>query len=275
MKKVLSIMIAALSLAACAPKHQEAATKTLVLYYSQTGVTEKLALELQAQLGADIEAIVAEQPYDGDFATTLERCQNEMVAGIVPEVKPIKANIDDYDQIFLCYPIWCGTFAFPIGGLIKNESFAGKKVITCSTFGSGGLQSTTRYLKEVLPQAEVIEGFGIRAARIDKLSEELNRFLIEHFFKEGEVEALPAFMEHQPVTDADKAVFDEACADYQFPLGTPIDVAVREMDNVIDYEFYVEGINEYDNPFSATIYVTKDKVEGAKAEFTQVIRNEN
>lgn len=273
MRKIITMMIAALTLAACAPKQQEeSATKTLVLYYSQTGVTEKMALELQSQLGADIEAIEVEQPYDGDFASTIERCKREMAEGVVPSVKPIKADLNDYDQIFLCYPVWFGTYAAPIAGLVKNVSFAGKKVIACCTFGSGGLQSSTEALKAALPEAEVIEGYGVRAARIDKVSAELNRFLIEHFFKEGEVEALPAFMEHQPVTDEEKAVFDEACADYQFPLGTPIDVAVREMDNVIDYEFTVESQNEKGESVNATIYVTKDKAEGAKAEFTQVVR---
>lgn len=274
MKKVLTLMVAALTLAACAPKQQaeDAAPKTLVLYYSQRGATEKMAQELQAQLGADIEAIEVENAYDGDYASTIERCKQEMEGGILPTIKPIQSNIADYDQIFLCYPIWFGTYALPVASLLKDNDFAGKKVVACCTFGSGDFETSVAKLAQALPQADVVEGFCIRDVRIAKVADELSRFLIENGYKEGEIEALPAFMEHHPVSDEEKAVFDQACGSYIYPMGTPVDVAVRETATSTDYEFTSLNKNMNGEDVNTTVFITKEKKEGAMPEFTRVIR---
>lgn len=279
MKKALFTMLLALiGLSACNSEkktaeqetQEEAKPKVLVLYYSQTGTTKTVAEEIQKQLGADIEELVCEVPYDGDFNATIQRCQDEMADNEVPVMKPLQANIGDYDLIFLGYPIWFGKYAQPIGGLLHSQSFDGCKIVTFCTFGSGGLQSSTKALQAALPETEVIEGYGIRTARIDAVSEEVNRFLIEGGYKEGEIEPLPAFMEHHPVTAEEKTLFKQACGDYQFPLGTPKTVAVRETATSTDYEYSVAT-----NEGSSTIYVTVGKAEGAKPVFTQVIRDES
>lgn len=273
MKKTLFTMLLALvGLSACntekkSAEQEEAAQKVLVLYYSQTGTTKTVAEEIQKQLGADIEELVCEEPYEGDFNATIQRCQEEQSEGKVPAMKPIQANLADYDLIFLGYPVWFGTYAQPIAGLLQSQDFEGCKVVTFCTFGSGGLNTSTANLQVALPKTEVIEGYGIRTARIGAVSEEVNRFLIERGYKEGEIEPLPAFMEHHPVTEEESAIFDAACGDYQFPLGTPQTVAVRETSASTDYEFTVEGQDG-----QTRIYVTQIKKEGAKPEFTQVVR---
>lgn len=268
-------MIAVLCLLACSSQKKEANVpekKVLVIYYSQVGSTKIVAEEISKQLNADIEAIEVKNPYDGDFQQTIEQCQKEMAAGELPEVAPLKANIADYDIIFIGYPIWFGTYASPITSLVKTEAFEDKEIVTFCTFGSGGLQASTKNLQEALPKAKVTEGYCIRAARIGEVESEVNRFLIEKGYKAGEVEALPAFMEHKPVTDEDVKVFNEACGDYQFPLGTPIDVAIRETQNSTDYEYSVKSNGQNGEETTSTIYVTIKKGENAKAEFTQVVR---
>lgn len=264
------ILLAVLGLAACTDKQE----KTLVLYYSQTGATKAVAEEIKAQLGegVDIEAIELENPYDNDFQATINRAKDEMENGTLPALKPLKSKLNDYDVIFLGYPVWFGTYALPIESLLKTESFEGKKVVTFCTFGSGGLQSSTKNLKEALPKAEVIEGYGVRNARKEAVKDELNRFLIERGFKAGEVEALPAFAQHHPVEEMEYAIFDQACLNYQFPLGTPVSVASRETPTGTDYEYTVKSADQDGVEQTTTIYVTVGKEEGAQAEFTQVIR---
>lgn len=270
----MAMMMLALCLVACtSQKKEEQAKKVLVLYYSQTGCTKTVAEEIAQQMGADIEAIDVVTPYDGDFQQTIERCQKEMAEGVVPEINDLKSNIENYDLIFVGYPVWFGTYAMPIAGLLKKADFAGKKVVTFCTFGSGGLLSSTEALKTALPDAEVTAGYGVRGVRMDAVAEEVNRFLVENGYKEGEVEALPAFMEHHPVTDDEIAVFDEACSDYSYPLGTPVDVAIRETATSTDYEFSASaGKDAEGNDIITTIYVTVEKKEGSKAIFTQVVK---
>lgn len=275
-KNYALIMLAAVCMVACSngkkTNTEEPKTRTLVLYYSQTGATQRVAEEIGKQLGADVVALELEQPYDGTFEQTIERCQKEKADGVLPTLKKLDLNMDEYDVVFLGFPVWFGTYATPIAALLKDQTFEGKKLVPFCTFGSGGLQECTEHLRKALPKAEVADGYGIRNARLKAVEKEVERFLVERGYKEGEVEALPAFMEHHPVTEAETKIFDLACGDYQFPLGTPIDVAVRETSNSTDYEYTVKSKNFAGEEVNTTIYVTVEKVADAKPEFTQVIR---
>lgn len=253
----------------CESQVESSSPKYLILYYSQTGTTQAVAEMLQEQLGADIESIVAELPYDGSYDQTIERGARERENGVPPAVKPLNVNIDDYDVIFLGYPVWFGTYALPVSGLLATEDFAGKKLVPFCTFGSGGLESSVADLKEALPEAEILEGYGVRTARIAATAGELERFLIEKGYLEGEIEPLPEYSEQEPVTDEDVAVFDEACSGYRFPLGTPVSVAKRSTADGTDYLFEVETP---DGGAGTTIYVSVGNEEGAVAEFTRVVR---
>ena len=246
--------------------------KVLVLYYSQTGTTQTLAEELQKQLGADIERIEAAVPYDGDFQATIERSGKERESGELPELNPIKANLADYDVVFIGYPIWFGTYAMPIATLVKENDFAGKTIVPFCTFGSGGLGSSTEALKEALPKANVLQGYGVRQARIEAAPKELERFLIENGFKKGNVAPLPDYSEQVPVTEEDSLIFDAACAGYQFPLGTPVTVGKRQTEESTDYKFTAKSRGFDGQEGTSTIFITVANEEGAKPEFTEVVR---
>ena len=246
--------------------------KVLVLYYSQNGTTQIVAEELQKQLGADIERIEAVTPYDGDFQATIQRGGDELRSGKTPEIKPLQVNLADYDVVFLGYPIWFGTYAMPIATLVKENDFAGKTIVPFCTFGSGGLNTSTEALKKALPQADIRQGYGVRAARIAAATKELDRFLIENGFKEGVVAPLPDYSAQEPVTPEDSLIFDAACSGYQFPLGTPLTVGKRETEESIDYKYTVQGRGMNGEETTSTIYVTIGKVEDAVPEFTEVVR---
>ena len=246
--------------------------KVLVLYYSQTGTTQSVAEELQKQLGADIERIEAVNPYDGDFGATIERCGKERESGEVPDIKPIQANLADYDVIFLGYPIWFGTYAMPIATLVKENDFAGKTIVPFCTFGSGGLNSSTEALKKALPKANILQGYGVRQARVEAAPKELDRFLIENGFKEGNVAPLPDYSELVPITEEDSLIFDAACSGYQFPLGTPQTVGKRQTEESTDYKFTAKSIGFDGKESTTTIYITVGNKEGDKPEFTEVVR---
>ena len=246
--------------------------KVLVLYYSQTGTTQTVAEELQKQLGADIERIDAVNPYDGDFQATIERSGEERKTGKLPEINPIQANLADYDVIFIGYPIWFGTYAMPVATLVKENDFAGKTIVPFCTFGSGGLNSSTDALREALPKANILQGYGVRSARIEAAPKELDRFLIENGFKEGHVAPLPDYSEQVPVTAEDSLIFDAACSDYQFPLGTPVTVGKRQTEESTDYKYTVRSRGFDGQEGTSTIYVTVGNEEGSKPEFTEVVR---
>lgn len=267
MKKTLSVLaMMACILTGCTKQ------KVLVLYYSQTGTTQTLAEELQKQLDADIERIEAVVPYDGDFQATIERSGEEMKSGEVPEIKPIQANLADYDVIFIGYPIWFGTYAMPIATLVKENDFEGKTIVPFCTFGSGGLGSSTEALKKALPKADIKQGYGVRQARIEAAPKEVERFLIENGFKKGSVSPLPEYSEQVPVTEEDSLIFDAACSGYQFPLGTPVTVGKRKTEDGTNYKFTAKSIGFDGQESTSTIFITVGNEEGSKPEFTEVVR---
>ena len=274
MKKLLLSLavVAGLTTACTQQKAVEKTNRLLVLYYSENGTTKAVAEELQKQLGADIEAIEAVEPYSGDFQATIERCNKERESGQTPALKALQSNIADYDTIYLGYPIWFGTYAMPIATLVKEQEFEGKTIIPFCSFGSGGLNTSTADLEKALPKAKILKGYGVRTARVASAAKELNRFLIENGYKEGSVEAWPEYSAQQPVTEEEKAIFDAACSDYQFPLGTPETVGKRETSESTDYQFTVKGKGMNGEETTSTIFVTVTKEEGAKPEFTQVVR---
>jgi flavodoxin len=276
--KILTISLLAMLALTTACGHQRTNAsdtkeqKTLVLYYSQTGSTKAVAEELQKQLGGDIEAIEAVEPYAGNFQETIERSGRERQSGETPKLNPIKSKIADYDVIFLGYTIWFGTYAMPIATLVKENDFEGKTVVPFCTFGSGGLNTSAAALKEALPKAKIAEGYGVRTARVTAAAKELDRFLKENGYKEGTVDKLPEYSDQVAVTDDDKAVFDAACSDYQFPLGTPQTVGKRTTSSSTDYKFTVKTRGMNGEEASAIIYVTVGNEQGAKPEFTEVVR---
>ena len=233
MKKFLLMATALMMAASCCQK----APKVLVLYYSQTGVTKTVAEELQTRLGADIEAVQAVVPYDGDFMATIERSRQEMESGAFPDIEPLKVDVRDYDVVFLGFPIWFGTYATPIATLLNTTDFSGKKIVPFCTFGSGGLESSVKALTERLADSEILPGYGVRAARIEAVPAELDRFLKEGGFVEGECEPLPEFPEQKPVTEEEAAIFNAAVGDYPMMHAQAETVASREVPGGVEYCF--------------------------------------
>ncbi len=261
-----------LTLTATAAMTSSFAQKPLVLYYSETGTTKTVAQELQKQLNADIESIEPVTPYSGNFQETIQRGQREMQSGETPALQPLKSKIADYDVIFIGYPIWFGTYAMPIATLVKNYDFEGKTIVPFCTFGSGGTNTSTEALKKALPKAKIQTGYGVRTARVAAAAKEIDRFLIENGYKKGRVEKRPDYSAQKPVTEEEKAIFDAACSSYQFPLGTPSTVGKRNTSESVDYKFTVKSNGPNGANATSIIYVTVGKENGAKPEFTEVVR---
>lgn len=272
MKIFLLLMVFAMTISNCFAQEccEPKESNILILYYSQTGVTKKVAEELQKQLGADIERLEVTKPYDGNFDETIARCIEESKKGELPHLRPFKADLKKYDVIFLGYPVWFGTYAKPVITLVNSFKFAGKQIVPFCTFGSGGLVETTEQLKKALPMAKIQEGYGIREARIAKVEEEVERFLTLSGFIAGEAEIYPDYSEQKPVTKEDVEIFNAACSGYKFPLGTPITVGSRKAGNAIEYLYFVNGKSPNGQDVESKIYIRVEK--NKKPEFTLVVR---
>lgn len=220
MKNFALISVLAIMMINCAgnkkaeEQNEPEKTKTLVLYYSQTGTTKQVADEIQKQLGADMDSIVPVESYGYDYEATIERWRNEKEDSVKVALKPLNRNVNDYDTIFLGFPIWGGTFASPIETWLVDNKLDGKTIITFATFGSGGIEGATSSVVTKQPESTVEEGYGVRTSRISKAPAEINRWLIEKKYKKGDVAKLPDYGPETPVTPEEKEIFNQACGDY-------------------------------------------------------------
>ncbi len=253
-------------------KNEETMKKSLVIYYSQTGATEQVAQEIAKLLESETLKIEAQQPYNGTYEETIARCQKEMAANELPDLKALDIDWKEYETIFLGYPIWFGTYAPPMATLIKENDFAGKKIVPFCTFGSGGLGASIKDLKAALPQAEILPGYGVRNARIAKAPAEVKRFLIENGYIDGEVEQLPEYSAQQPVTQEEIDIFNAACGDYKYPIGTPVTTGKRTTSTSTDYCYTVNSKDFNGNDTEAIVFITIENDSVAQPVFTEVVR---
>lgn len=258
---------------------QAQAQKVLVLYYSQTSNTKAVAECIAQKLNADIEEIALVTPYDGDYKATIERSKKEREQGITPEIKPLKVDVAKYDVIFLGYPIWYGTYAPPIATLLNKVDLSGKTIVPFCTFGSGGLESSAAKLAHAQPKAKILDGYGVRAARMDAMPEEVDQFLKESGFIEGPYVKLPEFSKPHAVNDAEAKIFDAAVGNYPMIKAKAVEVATRSIPYGIEYLYTavdmlsVSDLRPEKNSFSGiTIKIYVTVANGKLPVFTRVVR---
>ena len=274
MKKKLLLFSAVAALMACTANQTQAENKprSLVVYYSQSGTTEKVANIIQKKTGADIERIETVNPYSGVMGAIAGAFMGERRDGKFRDLKPMKAKVADYDTIYVGYPIWAGTFAGPMHSFVKTADLKGKVIVPFCTFGSGGNTSIPD-LKAALPGSTITSSwYGVRAARVDKAEAEIETFLINLGALKGKKTSLPAFSAQHAVSADEKAIFDKACGDYPMPLGTPSTVGTRSLNNATEYLFTCNSKDMQGKESKQLIYVIKGNAEGSVPEFTQVER---
>lgn len=127
---------------------------TLVIYFSRTGNTEKIAQYLIGLTDADSYVIEAAVPYtDADIKYQDDNCrankeQNDKT--VRPEIANPIASIDSYDTIFLGYPIWWGQEPRIIDTFLESYDFSDKTVIPFCTSGSSGIGTSEKNIKELV-----------------------------------------------------------------------------------------------------------------------------
>ena len=272
-KLLFAIMAAMIMTVSCGSN--ESKSKCLVLYYSQTSNTKMVAEEIAKKLNADIEEIVAVNPYDGDFDATIQRCLKEREDGVIPEIKRVKSKINKYETIFIGYPIWFGTYAPPVAKFLQDVDLSGKKIIPFCTFGSGGLESSIKDLAKAQPNAVFMNGYGVRAARMNAMPAEIDQFLKESGFIKGEYVILEDFSDLHEATAEESSIFDKAVGNYPMIHAKAVMVASRNIPGGIEYLYVAEDLpreTKGNMPPAGQMKVYVQMMAGQAPVFTRVVR---
>lgn len=137
-------------------------SRTLVAYFSASGVTAKVAENLAETIGADIFCIEPEIPYtkaDLDWTNKNSRSSIEMNDPTFrPSIKDKRDNMTDYDTVFVGFPIWWYVAPTIINTFLESYDFSGKTIIPFATSGGSGMGKTNEKLLPSRPGARLMEG---------------------------------------------------------------------------------------------------------------------
>ena len=138
-------------------------SKKLVAYFSASGTTAKLAKDLAVAMDADLYEIKPAVPYtkaDLNWMDSKARSTVEMKdKSSRPAIADRDAHVEDYDVIFVGFPIWWYVAPTIINTFLESYDFSGKKVVLFATSGSSGFGQTAQGLAgSVDASCQIIEG---------------------------------------------------------------------------------------------------------------------
>lgn len=144
------------------PEPEQEDGETLVAYFSATGNTESIAQHIQTILNVDLYEIVPEDPYTSDDLNySNDDCranQEQNDPNARPAISGSVENMEDYDVVFLGYPIWWGQAPKIIYTFLESYDLDGVTIVPFCTSGSSGIGSSATNLQSLAPNANWLSG---------------------------------------------------------------------------------------------------------------------
>lgn len=245
MKKIISLFMAlamVLSLAACStnqspgestPEESSLQTnestptpsntngKNLVVYFSMPdnvddstvvidgetlGNTQYMAYVIQETVGADIFRIEPETPYPTDHDKLVDLAKEEQNDNARPKIKDMIENFDTYENIFVGYPNWWGDMPMILYSFFDEYDFSGKTIIPFNTHGGSGFSGTISTIKELEPNAEVLDGKSISRNDIQDAEQEIVDWVNSLDLKQAAEQPDSSAEAQQPTDEAGKTL---------------------------------------------------------------------
>ena len=144
--------------------------KTLVVYCSATGNTEAVANYIADATGGDLFELEPVEPYtdeDLNYNDENSRVSQEYADESLRNVELVSTTVegfDEYENIFVGYPIWWQVAAWPVNQFIENNDFTGKTVIPFCTSASSGIGDSGQLLEEMAGTGNWLEGERFRSS---------------------------------------------------------------------------------------------------------------
>lgn len=211
----------------------QASSKSLVVYYSQTGATKKLAEIFQKAKNADVFEIATATPYPSTYDSTIAAVGAQRESKQWPALVNAKADLAKYDTVYLGYPIMFGSFAPPVYTFLDSNDLSGKVVVPFCTYGSGGRKASAAELKTLEPNANVTLAYGISNKRItaengaEVATKEVEGFFADLATGKTDEMLMGGFTDQRALTAEDSAVFAAATKDYAYLKLAPLSVATQ------------------------------------------------
>lgn len=150
-------------------------SKILIAYFSASGVTARTAKEMAKAAGADLYEICPAEPYTAADLNWMDQKSRSTLEMNDPACRPAiaapAADLDQYDTVFVGFPIWWYVEPRIVDTFLERSDFSGKTVIPFATSSSSGLGESGQLLAEMADTGDWLEGqrFSSGAAEEDVL----------------------------------------------------------------------------------------------------------
>lgn len=152
--------------------------KNLVLYFSVFGSTKLFAELVHERVGGDLKELKPTRPYEREYKPLLDFSKKEVDQGILTEFEELNIDINEYDNIFVGYPMWWYTYPPILKHFFKKYDMTGKTIIPFNTHEGSGTGGTYNMIRRDVPEAKVLEGFAIRGGSMsEKQRPAINKWL--------------------------------------------------------------------------------------------------
>lgn len=147
--------------------------KTLIVYYSASGSTKRVAEQIAKNLDADLFEITPVDIYtsnDLDWTNENSRVSREHNDESLRDVKLTTTKVNNwesYDTVLIGYPIWWGIAAWPVNSFVSSNDFTGKTVIPFCTSASSGLGQSGELLESIAAGGNWQEGHRFNSSASD------------------------------------------------------------------------------------------------------------
>lgn len=159
-----------------APERESGHT-SLVVYFSWSGNTKQVANAIANQTGADVFEIVPNEAYIEDYDALLDVAAQEKESGARPAIAGSIEDIAQYDVIYVGYPNWWGDMPMIMYTFFDSYDLSGKTVAPFCTSGGSGLSNTVSSIKELEPDANVLDGLHIGSSSASNPSDAVSDWL--------------------------------------------------------------------------------------------------
>ena len=219
----------------------------LVLYASRTNNTERVARQIQTILDCDILEVEPQTPYEDDYNAMLERSQEELAAirqGNYPAIKTTLENFDNYDIVFIGYPIWYSSMATPMQAFLHEHAakLAGKRIALFATSGSSGISTSVSEARSLCPDATVIDRtLLLTSSTLSQMENRVTEWLDGIGAGQEEPETPDVSSLNVNITVGDRtitATMEDNAAARDFLSRLPLEITLNDYNNTTEKIFY-------------------------------------
>lgn len=151
--------------------------KILVAYFSWSGNTEKIAKMIAEDTDADLFKIETKTAYTDDYDKLVDQAQEEKDKDIRPELKNKVKNFDQYETVFLGYPIWWSDVPMAVNTFMESYDWEGKNVVPFCTHGGSAFGSSLTSVKNGTKKAKVLKGFEVEGSEAENAKSDVLKWI--------------------------------------------------------------------------------------------------